>query len=370
MHRFMHAGPSITPAKAAAKGPRTVRRPALPGVGRDRAGRGEHGARRPHGLPRPVPQRRPRIEAPVRRREDDPHRRPRPTAARHRHARPRGQGVPARRPMGGALVLPVQGHPHGHGQGAAGRGDARGRAPPVGSPVQGRVGRSAGRQAVVPNPGAPEPDGGAAVRPGTRHHPLLHEPAGRPDQPDDARPAARRADAVPLAAFRRMEPAARTRAGGTAGEARHEGHDAQQRPGRPVGERQHGHAPERGSDRSRGDHPPRPAKGGGSVLGHRDRPPRMGDRQTRPRRTRQGRKGRGQGRRQEKRRGWKARPPPGIPGRRLLPAAPVQTRVGGHHPQKPGQDVPPRADRTRPPPPCSPPARRTWRSAGSPGSTD
>lgn len=44
-------------------------------------------------------------------------------------------------------------------------------------------------------------------------------------------------------------------------------------------------------------------------------------------------------------------PPPGIPGRRLLPAAPVQTRVGGHHPQKPGQDVPPRADRTRPPPP-------------------
>lgn len=79
-------------------------------------------------------------------------------------------------------------------------------------------------------------------------------------------------------------------------------------------------------------------------------PPRMGDRQTRPRRTRQGRKGRGQGRRQEKRRGWKARPPPGIPGRRLLPAAPVQTRVGGHHPQKPGQDVPPRADRTRPRP--------------------
>lgn len=46
MHRFMHAGPSITPREGRGQGARTVRRPALPGVGRDRAGRGEHGARR------------------------------------------------------------------------------------------------------------------------------------------------------------------------------------------------------------------------------------------------------------------------------------------------------------------------------------
>ena len=55
------------PGRGGPQGTRERPRPPLPDAGRDRDRRGQHGARRPHGLPRPVPPRRARRRPPVRR---------------------------------------------------------------------------------------------------------------------------------------------------------------------------------------------------------------------------------------------------------------------------------------------------------------